>query len=292
MPGLIQGEMNPMKPLLAATLLATAPLAAASAAHATLICDAPVQFSGKTGTNPVISSVVWHDGPTWNVVHTLRDGTRIDRSTQYNMVDATPTGHLGWHGWSTKNPHLWMGGEVFVIDASRATYDEWLHDNTNGGDVVVMHSETACHTSTPRPEPTVVASAPAPTYTSPVSMRLPITFGNSGAYIAVSIGTTAATMLVDTGATGMTVSESIANQLIASGQATSAPAETVGLAGGVKQEFRQVNISSVTVGGHVVTNVHARVVPDGADMLLGLGVLAKVSGKFAINVANSTLDFD
>jgi hypothetical protein len=33
-------------------------------------------------------------------------------------------------------------------------------------------------------------------------------------------------------------------------------------------------------------------VPDGSDMLLGLGVLAKVSGKFAINVANSTLDFD
>jgi predicted aspartyl protease len=99
-------------------------------------------------------------------------------------------------------------------------------------------------------------------------------------------------MLVDTGATGMTVSESIADSLIANGQATEAAAEMVGLAGGVKREFRQVDISSVTVGGHVVTNVHAGVVPDGSDMLLGLGVLAKVSGKFAINVANSTLDFD
>jgi hypothetical protein len=29
----------------------------------------------------------------------------------------------------------------------------------------------------------------------------------------------------------------------------------------------------------------------GADMLLGLGVLAQVSPKFAINVATSTLDF-
>ena len=42
----------------------------------------------------------------------------------------------------------------------------------------------------------------------------------------------------------------------------------------------------------MVPNVHAGVVPDGSDMLLGLGVLAKVSGKFAINVANATLDFD
>ena len=41
----------------------------------------------------------------------------------------------------------------------------------------------------------------------------------------------------------------------------------------------------------MVRNVHAGVVPDGADMLLGLRVLAEVSPKFAINVATSTLDF-
>ena len=53
-----------------------------------------------------------------------------------------------------------------------------------------------------------------------------------------------------------------------------------------------MTISSVTIGGHVVRNVRAGVVRDGADMLLGLGVLVQVSPKFAINVATSTLDFD
>jgi hypothetical protein len=60
----------------------------------------------------------------------------------------------------------------------------------------------------------------------------------------------------------------------------------------IKQAFRQVNISSVTVGGHVVNNVHAGVTPDGSDMLLGLSVLAQVAPKFAINIAANTLDFE
>ena len=157
----------------------------------------------------------------------------------------------------------------------------------------IMVSDAACTFDSPptggaRP-PVLATNAPP---ASSASLRLPIMFGSSGAYVAVSIGTIAANMLVDTGAIGMTVSASIANQLIANGQATERPAEIVGLAGGVKQEFRQVDISSVTVGGHVVPNVHAGVMPDGSDMLLGLGVLAQVSGKFAINVPNATLDFD
>jgi clan AA aspartic protease (TIGR02281 family) len=277
-----------MKSLLAAALLCGVALPA----HASLICDAPVQLSGKTGTNPVISSVVWHDGPTWHVIHTLRDGQLIDRSTQYLMADEpNPAGHHGWHGWSNKAASsLWMTGEVFVNGAV-VTYEETLHDD-HRGDAVVMRSDTTCHQSD-AVAPTTVASTPAPTYApAPAGMRLPIMFGNSGAYVAVSIGTIAANMLVDTGATGMTVSASIADQLIASGQATERPSETVTLAGGIKQAFRQVNISSVTVGGHVVNNVHAGVTPDGSDMLLGLSVLAQVAPKFAINIAANTLDFE
>ena len=120
---------------------------------------------------------------------------------------------------------------------------------------------------------------------------MPITFSKGGAYVAVSIGTMPATMLVDTGATGMTVSETIANWLVANGQATNGSTDHATLAGGVQKDFRGIDIGSVSVGGHVVRNVHAGVVPDGADMLLGLGVLAEVSPKFAINVATSTLDF-
>jgi clan AA aspartic protease (TIGR02281 family) len=121
---------------------------------------------------------------------------------------------------------------------------------------------------------------------------LPLLFARGGAYVAVSIGTTAANMLVDTGATDMTVSESIANSLIASGQATEQKASEMVLAGGAKKSFRHVAINTVTVGGHEVKNVEAAVTPDGSDMLLGLGVLAQLAPKFGINVANSTLDLD
>jgi predicted aspartyl protease len=48
----------------------------------------------------------------------------------------------------------------------------------------------------------------------------------------------------------------------------------------------------MTIGGHVLSNVPAAVAPNGAEMLLGFNVLNRVSGEFAINVANSTLDFD
>jgi hypothetical protein len=279
-----------MKRMLSAALGAATMAGVALPAHASLTCDAPVQLSGKTGTNPVISSVVWHDGPTWHVNHTLRDGQLIDRSTQYIMADeSNPDGHHGWHGWSNKpGSSLWMTGEVFINGAT-ATYEETLHDN-HRGNVVVMRSDTTCHQiAAAAPAP---ASTPSPTYTSPASLRLPIMFAHNAAYVAVSIGTIAANMMVDTGAAGMTVSATVADQLIASGQATERAAETMSLAGGVKQQFRQVDINSVTVGGHVVTNVHAGIVPDGSDMLLGLPVLAQVSNKFAINIASSTLDFD
>ena len=144
------------------------------------------------------------------------------------------------------------------------------------------------------PSETITAPAPKPSYAAaPAAMdRVPITFGKGGAYVAVSIGTMAVTMLVDTGATGMTVSEAVAAWLVANGQATNRSTDHATLAGGVQKDFKGIDIGSVSVGGHVVRHVHAGVVPDGADMLLGLGLLAQVSPKFAINVATSTLDFE
>jgi hypothetical protein len=205
------------------------------------------------------------------------------------MATHAPAPGGGTMVWENDTPTVWFVGPSRGHSSVKLN-GKWRPMQCGG------FQATSVATNDPAPAyvpPAAPADVAPPTYASaPASLRLPIAFGNSGAYVAVSIGTIAANMLVDTGATGMTVSESIADSLIANGQATEAAAEMVGLAGGVKREFRQVDISSVTVGGHVVTNVHAGVVPDGSDMLLGLGVLAKVSGKFAINVANSTLDFD
>jgi gag-polyprotein putative aspartyl protease len=64
------------------------------------------------------------------------------------------------------------------------------------------------------------------------------------------------------------------------------------IADGSTHTEASIVINSMTIGGHVLSNVPAAVVPNGAEMLLGFNVLNRVSGKFAINVANSTLDFD
>jgi predicted aspartyl protease len=259
-------------------------------AHATYICRNPTVTLGNR-TNPVVSTTVNRDG-TWSVIHTLADGRTIDRSMQYNKVD-TSGPSFSWSGWSVKNRDQWMNGELVLQAGGQGVYSETLHNAKQGA--ILMHSEATCaryDTSAPvvasTPAPAVAPIVPAPT--SSAIDKVPITFSKGGAYVAVSIGTMPATMLVDTGATGMTVSETIADWLVANGQATNGSIDHVTLAGGVQKDFRGIDIGSVTVGDHVVRNVHAGVVPDGADMLLGLGVLAQVSPKFTINVATSTLD--
>jgi clan AA aspartic protease (TIGR02281 family) len=110
--------------------------------------------------------------------------------------------------------------------------------------------------------------------------------------VAVSLGTLPVAMLVDTGATNMTVTQSIAYQLLASGQATRAADSTMTMADGSARQQQAIIINTMTIGGHVLHTVWATVSPNGADMLLGFSILNRVSGKFAINVANSTLDFE
>jgi clan AA aspartic protease (TIGR02281 family) len=99
-------------------------------------------------------------------------------------------------------------------------------------------------------------------------------------------------MLVDTGCTNMSVTQNIADQLLASGQARRGEDVQSTIADGSTHTEASIVINSMTIGGHVLSNVPAAVAPNGAEMLLGFNVLNRVSGEFAINVANSTLDFD
>jgi gag-polyprotein putative aspartyl protease len=146
----------------------------------------------------------------------------------------------------------------------------------------------------PTPAPTYVATnadAPAPTY-APALDRLPVMINHNQAHAAVSLGTLPVIMLVDTGCTNMTVSQGIADRLLASGQATRGENVESTIADGSTHTEASIVINSMTVGGHVLSSVPAAVSPNGAEMLLGFNVLNRVSGKFAINVANSTLDFE
>ena len=158
-----KGTTN-MKTLVVATgVLAAGLLFGGSAAHATLICGMSHQIIGKTGNNPVVSTTISRNGTVWRVVHTLRDGTQIERANQYNMVDDSDT-YTSWSGRLNRNPRVWMHGELVPQADGRTIYNESMRNETGN---VIVASETACVREniapTPANEPPIVAQAPAPT---------------------------------------------------------------------------------------------------------------------------------
>ena len=95
-------------------------------------------------------------------------------------------------------------------------------------------------------------------------------------------------MLLDTGASNLVITQSIAYSLVNSGAATWGLNEPVIIADGSTHEQQTVIISRVTLGEHTINNVPAVVSPDGAPPLLGMGVLGRF-GRFTIDVANDQL---
>jgi predicted aspartyl protease len=115
---------------------------------------------------------------------------------------------------------------------------------------------------------------------------------NGGMFVAASIGGQAVTMQVDTGANGCTIPESLANALIASGQATELDESSAQLADGSRRYHRNVSVTSLGVGDHWRSNVPMMVAPDGSTPLLGLPVLlVNGNGKFTIDAVNRQIVF-
>jgi clan AA aspartic protease (TIGR02281 family) len=142
-----------------------------------------------------------------------------------------------------------------------------------------------------------IASCPAsvPTTTASVAhahSSVDVVLDGDRALAPLQVGSQSIYATVDTGCTDMTVNENLANKLLALGEATELGMGDVSLADGSVKSMRHIRITAVTIGGHSVHGVTAMVVPDGTMMLLGYNVLSQVSGKFAINTAQSTLDFD
>jgi clan AA aspartic protease (TIGR02281 family) len=109
-------------------------------------------------------------------------------------------------------------------------------------------------------------------------------------YAYIDIGPWPQRVLLDTGATNLTVTEPLAERLLAQGFAHEGPGGTATLADGSEREGRTVIIDSVTIGSHVLRDVRAGVTPDGADMLLGLPLLNQI-GRFTIDSVNHKLIF-
>jgi clan AA aspartic protease (TIGR02281 family) len=281
-----------MKALLLASV---AMLALSNVAHAADVyysetCGSSVLNVGTYSRDRDVSVHAVYDHGYWRVLHTLSNGHVYDRGVQYSIDDATVADDRNmfypqWDGTLNRNPAIKMVGKLFM-QGNVANYSETMTKNGQ----IIMASDAVCEFdgASPAPAPTY---ASAPTY-APALDRLPVSISGNQAHAAVSVGTLPIIMLVDTGCTNMSVIQNIADQLLASGQARRGEDVQSTIADGSTHTEASIVINSVTIGGHVLSNVPAAVAPNGAEMLLGFNVLNRVSGKFAINVANSTLDFD
>jgi clan AA aspartic protease (TIGR02281 family) len=123
---------------------------------------------------------------------------------------------------------------------------------------------------------------------------VPINFGADGraAYVDVSLGTVPVRMLIDTGATNVSVTRSIAATLSANNEAVLLPITAdIAIADGATIQAQIISIRALTIGRHTLRHVIAGVTPDGADMLLGFPVLNQ-AGRFTIDTKNRLLIFD
>jgi len=292
----------------AAGVVATLVALAGSPASAGLNCGMAKVDVGDSGRVGVVSTYVAHDpNGTWTVKHTLSNGTVIDRSLQYVITDYTNGNVLQWRGTLMRNPALTMVGEPMTLTATgQPTYNEWLYKNGQ----LIMHSMALCQFETPPPSvvqpsasvpapvarPPVAAPAPAP---APVAMpattasaddSVKIVNVDAAAYVPVEVGSQAVTMLVDTGATVMSLNESVADSLVAKGEAERTVDTTMTMADGHHATVHQIIVHDVKIGAHTLHNVRATITPENAEMLLPFPVLNQF-GRFTIDSANNKLIF-
>lgn len=108
------------------------------------------------GRNDVVQTMVSTDNG-WTVLHTLRNGTVIDRSIQYLMIDNSNDHKTQWSGRLNGYPMFYMVGEIkFLYGNGQPVYNEWLYKYN----VLIMHSMALC-----KPINSVVT----PTYDGPTS---------------------------------------------------------------------------------------------------------------------------
>jgi gag-polyprotein putative aspartyl protease len=96
--------------------------------------------------------------------------------------------------------------------------------------------------------------------------------------------------LLDTGATGITVAEAIANDLIAKGEAHEVGKGQYTLADGSRHMEREIVIGTLILGQHTLHNVIAGVASEATEMLLGMSVLNQI-GPFKIDPVNRKMIF-
>lgn len=136
--------------------------------------------------------------------------------------------------------------------------------------------------------PRALAPAPAPAPASPkivVALRL----NKTGWQCAdVVLGTnTPISMIVDTGAAIGSVPQSVADNLISIGQATTIGKIISIFADGSEHPETVIDIGKLTIGGRTIYH-HTSIGPDGSDPLLGINALSQF-GRFSLDTKNNQL---
>jgi gag-polyprotein putative aspartyl protease len=121
---------------------------------------------------------------------------------------------------------------------------------------------------------------------------VPITVDGEQALAQVRVGRLSFNALIDSGASSLSLPETAGDELINSGGATEGEPSSVLHADGKSAQCRTIVVNSVNIGGHVVRNVRTVLEPDGSQPLLGFKVLQSITGRFTIDAANSTLEFN
>jgi hypothetical protein len=286
--------------LKAAVVLGALAIASSATVAAELSCPVPLIEIGdpSPGPDPVVGVHVSHNAGAWRVTYLLASRGTIERASQYDIRDMSDGNSTSWSGTLYRRPQLRMTGEI-LRDSTTGdlAYQETIVDSGQGGTITMRMAASHCErldgttSGYSAPGPISPTLRPVPSAPSAAAFTVPIVQNGTRAFVSVELGNIQpAQMLIDTGCTSMTVSEAIANDLLAHGEAETLPDQLVQFADGSQHVERHLRIHQIRIGGRALNGVLAGVTPDGADMLLGFPVLNQW-GRFTIDTQNSQLVF-
>jgi clan AA aspartic protease (TIGR02281 family) len=262
-------------------------------AHADMLC----QITDTKGNNLVYSfqkeAVTMHasdPGANGNIA-TFFTEQSFSKNGQIVPVSGTP----GWHWFYIASKKT----GVLTQDSDPS----WKMLVATNGNAILTHGHPAgvghCQfldgvNSTP-PAPYVPAPAPAPVYTPapayqpPSQISVPLTWADLGWHVDVQMGSIRHQMVLDTGASAISLNSSTAEALVARGEAQWGQPITVSMADGREQSERTITINTVSIGGYTRQRVPAMVHnDDNGNELFGVAVLNS-AGRFTIDAQSGRL---
>lgn len=156
-----------------------------------------------------------------------------------------------------------------------------------------MRFASSCLTQVAQDEPTfepMISAASRRFHSRPSPTTAPIYLDRDRRTVRVDVqlGSMTKRMVIDTGATGLSIPTWIAERLLSRREAVEAQSAILTLANGQEERRRGIKVWSVSVGGHALLDVYATVAPHAAEPLVGFPVLNQL-GRFTIDTIAGVL---